>query len=88
MRIQKSKRSTFSIMMAFAMMILMVFPTMAFAEGEEPPVGETPAVEETTEEPTAEELVVEETPAAEEATEEPAVEEAVMEETPAAEEAT
>jgi len=80
MRIQKRRKSTFSIMMAFAMMILMVFPTMAFAEGEEPPVEETPAVEDTAEETADEEPVVEETPTAEEATEETAAEEPVVEE--------
>ncbi len=53
MRIQKRKRSTFSIMMAFAIMVLMVFPTMAFADE-----GITPTPEETVEvTPTPEETV-------------------------------
>ena len=45
MRIQKRNKSLFSIMMAFAMMILMVFPTAAFAEGEDPPTEAPPVVE-------------------------------------------
>ena len=68
MRIQKRRKSTFSIMMAVAMMILMVFPTVAFAEDEtpvdEPAVEETTATEEITGESAAEEPVVEETTAA------------------------
>ena len=65
MRIQKRKKSIFSIIMAVAMMILMVFPTVAFAEDKTPVdepvvVEETGAAEETTD-TAADVTVVEET---------------------------
>ena len=74
---------TLTLLITFAMLFMLAVPTTAFADDET-----TPAAEETTEEPVAEEPIAEEAPSGEETTEEPAVEEPAVEEAPAAEETT